>query len=139
MAHLPHYIVFSFSTSGGMGPEATRYHKRIAELISAKRGEQYSDVVNHIRTRIRFSLLKSVLVAVRGERGERQGKGGTYTYQGGWREEEQGGRMMGKKGDGRRVKGEVDGDEKDYTRIKQSHQLIIFYFVFISIPSEFTS
>ena len=60
-----------FSTTGGMGPEATRYHKRIAELISTKRGELYSDVVNHIRTRIRFSLLKSVLVAVRGERGKR--------------------------------------------------------------------
>ena len=61
-----------FSTTGGMGPEATRYHKRVAELISSKRGEKYSDVVNHIRTRIRFSLLKSVLIAVRGERGIRQ-------------------------------------------------------------------
>ena len=60
-----------FSTTGGMGPEATRYHKRVAELISSKRGEKYSDVVNHIRTRIRFSLLKSVLIAVRGERGRR--------------------------------------------------------------------
>ena len=58
-----------FSTTGGMGPEATKYHKRIAELISVKRGETYSDVVNHIRTRIRFALLKSILVAVRGERG----------------------------------------------------------------------
>ena len=61
-----------FTTTGGMGPEATRYHKRVAELISAKRGEQYSDVMKHIRTRIRFSLLKSVLVAVRGVRGRRR-------------------------------------------------------------------
>ena len=61
-----------FSTTGGMGPEATKYHKRVAELISTKRGEVYSDVVNHIRTRIRFSLLKSVLVAVRGDRGRRR-------------------------------------------------------------------
>ena len=61
-----------FTTTGGMGPEATRYHKKVAELISVKKGEQYSDVVNHIRTRIRFSLLKSVLVAVRGERGRRR-------------------------------------------------------------------
>ena len=43
-----------FSTTGGMGPESTRFHKRVAELISVKRGEQYCDVVNHIRTRIRF-------------------------------------------------------------------------------------
>ena len=58
-----------FSTTGGMGPESTRYHKRLAELISAKRGEEYSHVVNHIRTKIRFALLRCTLVAVRGERG----------------------------------------------------------------------
>ena len=58
-----------FSTTGGMGPECTRFHKRVAELIAAKRGEEYSDVMNHIRTKLRFSLLKSILVAVRGVRG----------------------------------------------------------------------
>ena len=58
-----------FSTTGGMGPECARYHKRIAELIAVKRGEEYSHVVNHVRTRIRFALLKSVLIAIRGERG----------------------------------------------------------------------
>ena len=43
-----------FSTTGGMGPESTKYHRRIAQLISAKGGENYSDVINHIRTRLRF-------------------------------------------------------------------------------------
>ena len=33
-----------FSTTGGMGPEATRYHKRIAELIST----WWKSVVNYI-------------------------------------------------------------------------------------------
>ena len=61
-----------FSTTGGMGPECARFHKRVAELISSKRGESYSDVINLIRTRIRFSILKSTLVALRGERGKRQ-------------------------------------------------------------------
>ena len=61
-----------FSTSGGMGPEATKYHKRIAELIATKKGEVYADVMNHVRTKIRFSLLKSTLIAVRGERGTRK-------------------------------------------------------------------
>ena len=28
-----------FSTTGGMGPECARFHKRVAELISSKRGE----------------------------------------------------------------------------------------------------
>ena len=61
-----------FTTTGGMGPECTKYHKRVAELISVKRGESYSDVMNYIRTRIRFSLLKCTLIAVRGERGRRR-------------------------------------------------------------------
>ena len=57
------------STFGGMGVEAKRFHKRIATLISEKRGERYSDVVNYMRTRLRFSILRSVLTAVRGIRG----------------------------------------------------------------------
>ena len=60
------------STTGGMGPESTRYHKRVAELISVKRGEVYSHVVNHIRTGLRFALLKSILIAIRGERGRKR-------------------------------------------------------------------
>ena len=55
-----------------MGPEATKYHKRIAEIISTKQGELYSDVIQHIRTRIRFALLRSILIAIRGERGKRR-------------------------------------------------------------------
>ena len=61
-----------FSTTGGMGPECTKYHKRIAELISNKRGESYPDTMNYLRTRLRFALLKSTLIAVRGERGRRR-------------------------------------------------------------------
>ena len=61
-----------FSTTGGMGPEATKYHKRLAELIADKRGEKYPDVVNHIRTKLRFSLLKSILIALHGIRGRRK-------------------------------------------------------------------
>ena len=56
-----------FLTTGGMGAEC---NKRVAELISLKRNESYSHVMNFIRTKIRFSLLKSILVAVRGVRGK---------------------------------------------------------------------
>ena len=59
-----------FTTTGGMGPECSKFFKRLYELIAIKRGEDYPDVVNHIRTKVRISLLKSVLVAVRGERGK---------------------------------------------------------------------
>ena len=56
-----------YTTFGGWSPLATRYHKRLAELISRKRNEEYHHVMSHIRTRVRFSLLRSVLIAVRGD------------------------------------------------------------------------
>lgn len=59
------------STSGGAGNEADRHHKRIASIIAEKRRESYADVLNYIRTRLRFSLLKRVLIAIRGFRGKR--------------------------------------------------------------------
>ena len=58
------------TTFGGWGREAERHHQRIASLIATKRNEEYGDVLNHIRTRLRFSVLKSVLTAVRGVRGK---------------------------------------------------------------------
>ena len=58
------------STFGGMGVEAKKFHKRIATLISEKRNERYSDVMNYLRMRLRFSILRSVLTAVRGVRGK---------------------------------------------------------------------
>ena len=58
-----------FTTTGGMGPECMRFNKRLAEKIANKQKEKYSHVVRHIRTRIRFALLKATLIAIRGERG----------------------------------------------------------------------
>ena len=58
-----------YTTFGGWGPQAQRYHKRLAQLISKKRNEDYHHVINHIRVRVRFALLRSVLIAIRGERG----------------------------------------------------------------------
>ena len=55
-----------------MAPECVKYHKRVAELISNKTHEDYSKVMNHIRTRVRFTLLKSTLIAIRGERGKQK-------------------------------------------------------------------
>ena len=59
-----------FLTSGGVGPECNSVLKRVAHLIADKRGEEYSHVINFIRTKLRFSLLKSTLMAVRGNRGK---------------------------------------------------------------------
>ena len=62
------------STHGGSGKEADRHHKRIAELIADKRNESYPEVISHLRTRIRFSLLRSILTAVRGVRQTEKGR-----------------------------------------------------------------
>ncbi len=59
-----------FSTHGGMGDEATAYHKRIASLIANKRGHLYSDVISFVRKRLRFCILRSCLAAIRGYRGK---------------------------------------------------------------------
>ena len=68
-----------FTTSGGMGPECTRYHKKVARLISLKTKEEYSQVMNHLRTRLRFTLLRSTLIALRGERGKPKKPVGSMT------------------------------------------------------------
>ena len=60
-----------YSTFGGWAPQAVRYHKRLAELVANKRNENYKDVINHMRTRVRFALLRSVLISIRGERGKK--------------------------------------------------------------------
>ena len=64
------FTPIGFSTSGGMANECTKFHKNLAKLISNKTKEEYSHVMNHLRTRLRFVLLKSTLIAIRGERGK---------------------------------------------------------------------
>ena len=68
-----------FTTSGGMAPECTKFHKKIAEHISRKTKEDYSHVMSHLRTRLRFTLLRSTLIAIRGERGKSRNSKGNIT------------------------------------------------------------
>ena len=58
-----------------MAPECQKLNKRVAELIAIKRKENYSSVMMHVRTRLRFALLKSTLVALRGFRGQKRNGG----------------------------------------------------------------
>ena len=57
-----------YTTYGGWGPQATRYHKRLATLIAKKSKDDYSAVMSNMRVRVRFELLRSILIAVRGVR-----------------------------------------------------------------------
>ncbi len=63
------FVPLIFLTTGGMGPSCTRTVKHLASMIAEKRGEKYAHVMNFVRTKLRFSLLRSVLIAVRGVRG----------------------------------------------------------------------
>jgi hypothetical protein len=59
-----------YSTNGGMAQEARRFHKRVAQMVSEKTKKNYGDVMNVMRTKLSFAMLKSVLMSVRGSRGK---------------------------------------------------------------------
>ena len=58
-----------FSTTGGMGPEATLFVKHLAKQLTRVNGQSLSNTMAYIRQRLRFELLKATLTAVRGHRG----------------------------------------------------------------------
>ena len=62
-----------FNTTGGMSLECEKLNKRLAVLISEKTKEQYCHVVSHIRTKLLFSLLKAIVIAIHGYRGKPNG------------------------------------------------------------------
>ena len=62
-----------FTTTGGMSDECQRYHSRLAELISAKKQENYATAMSWIRTKVSFAILRTALVCLRGTR-SRQGR-----------------------------------------------------------------
>ena len=57
-----------FSTSGGMGRQATVFFKRLASLLTRKRDQPYSHVIGWIRCHLEFSLLRSSITCLRGTR-----------------------------------------------------------------------
>ena len=60
-----------FSTTGGASPECNVFLKNLADKISNKSGENYSSVMQAVRTRLNFSLLRSQLICLRGTRGRK--------------------------------------------------------------------
>ena len=60
-----------FSTSGGTGPLCGAFIKKLSSLISDSKNEKYEDVVFHLRVRLRFAILRSTLMALRGQRGRK--------------------------------------------------------------------
>ena len=63
-----------FSTTGGMGREAVTFYKHLAVKMSSKTGQSYSDSIGFIRRRLRFDLLKTCIISLRGFRGKHNAK-----------------------------------------------------------------
>ena len=54
-----------FSTSGGLVPTSSLVYKRIATLQSEKSSRSYNSVINYIRCKLSFSLLRSTIRCLR--------------------------------------------------------------------------
>ena len=55
-----------FSVHGGMGKEANKCYSRIAEKLAEKRDEPYSVMMSWIWRKISFSMMKSIIMYIRG-------------------------------------------------------------------------
>ena len=60
-----------FSTTGGMGRAATTFYRRLASLLSEKRGTSYSKTMDWVRCRLNFALLRASIMSIRGARSSR--------------------------------------------------------------------
>ena len=56
------------NTAGGIGTEFVKVLQTLSHRISTRTKEPYSEVISHLRTRLRFALLRSCLIALRGNR-----------------------------------------------------------------------
>ena len=57
-----------FSTSGGCGPIATSFLKRLSLLLAEKHQRPYNSTVNFVRCQFSFSILKAAIRCLRGSR-----------------------------------------------------------------------
>ena len=49
----------------------TKFHKRLGSLLARKRNISYSEAISFLRRRLRFSILRTSLIALRGFRGNK--------------------------------------------------------------------
>ena len=62
------FLPFAVSTTGGIAPEATSFLKRLAQKLSSKLNQSYPIIMGYLRRKLRFELLRTTLMAVRGFR-----------------------------------------------------------------------
>ena len=57
-----------FSVTAGEGAETSTIHRHLASKIALKKDERYEDVVNFIRCKLPFLILRSALICIRESR-----------------------------------------------------------------------
>ena len=60
-----------FSTSGGMSPPTEVVYKRLASMVTDHQKKNYSIVINYIRCRLTFSLIRSTAMCLQASRSYR--------------------------------------------------------------------
>ena len=68
-----------FSLTGGLGPAATVFYKRLASLLCTKWDHPYASTMGWLRCRLSFSLLRSSIMCIRGLRSSIHHIGGMPT------------------------------------------------------------
>ena len=57
-----------YSTNGAMGEEADHFYKVLCEKLAQKTNCSYSETMNYMRKRMSFTIMRTVLISVRGKR-----------------------------------------------------------------------
>ena len=65
------FVPLVFTCTGGAGPAATTFLKRLADQISSTHQLSYNEAIVWLRTRLSFALLRSSLMCIRGSRPHR--------------------------------------------------------------------
>ena len=55
-----------FSVTAGEGTETSTFRRHLASKIALKKDERYEDVVDFVRCKLSFLILRSVLTCIRG-------------------------------------------------------------------------
>ena len=65
-----YFMPLAFSANGGMGCECKKFYSVLAELITLKRKQEYCITMSWLRRKISFSLMRSILLCIRGSLGK---------------------------------------------------------------------
>ena len=57
-----------FSTTGGMGPKASVFYKRLADMLAWKQQKSYSIVISWLRCKLSFAAVRSSILCICGTR-----------------------------------------------------------------------